>query len=248
MITSSLQRPDATLYRDSLGQGHEILLLHAGGERRRVWHPVMDHLANHGCRCVAYDQRGHGDSDGGRHAPATAFGEDTVEMISQLRMPLVVGASLGGFAALLALSNPAVERQVAGLVLVDVVPDPDPDRTRRFLAPLGMDKSPLVEDILGRRERLQEIAASLKLPVLAIRAGERAEHPDSDADRFARLLPHAAITTVAGAGHLIAKEKPIELAALLAAFVQSDGVRDRQRNGGLASAVDPGAFVRACET
>ena len=171
----------------------------------------------------------------------TAFGEDTVEMISQLRMPLVVGASLGGFAALLALASPSVERQVAGLVLVDVVPDPDPDRTRRFLAPLGMDSSPLVEAILGRRDRLREIAAGLKLPVLAIRAGERLEHPDDDADRFARLLPHAAFATVAGAGHLVARDKPVELAALLADFVHSDSVRERC-NGGLANAAEPGAI------
>ncbi len=197
---------------------------------------MMGYLASHGCRCVAYDQRGHGESDGGRHRSVTAFGEDTVDMISQLRMPLVVGASLGGFAALLALSNPSIERQVAGLVLVDVIPDPDPDRTRRFLAPLGMDQSPLVEDILGRRDRLREIAASLTLPVLAIRAGERTGYSDDDADRFARLVPHAAITTVAGAGHLVAKDKPIELAALLAGFLQSDAVRDRHRNGGLANA------------
>jgi pimeloyl-ACP methyl ester carboxylesterase len=236
MITTSLQRPDATLYGDSLGHGQEILLLHAGGERRRVWHPVMGYLANRGCRCVAYDQRGHGESGGGRPSSVTAFGEDTVDMISQLRMPLVVGASLGGFAALLALSNPSVERQVAGLVLVDVVPDPDPDRTRRFLARLGMDQSPLVEDILGRGDRLREIAASLTLPVSAIRAGERTEYSDDDADRFARLVPHAAITTVAGAGHLVAKDKPIELAALLASFLQSDAVHDRQRNGGFANA------------
>jgi pimeloyl-ACP methyl ester carboxylesterase len=169
----------------------------------------------------------------------TLFGEDTVDMIAQLHMPLVVGASLGGFAALLALSNPSVERQVAGLVLVDVVPDPDPDRTRRFLAPLGMDQSPLVDDILGRRDRLREIAASLTLPILAIRAGERTGYLDDDADRFARLAPHAAIITVAGAGHLVAKEKPIELAALLAGFLQSNAVRDRHKNGGLANAADP---------
>jgi pimeloyl-ACP methyl ester carboxylesterase len=231
MITTSLQRPDATLHGDSLGHGQEILLLHAGGERRRVWHPVMGYLANRGCRCVAYDQRGHGESGGGRPSSVTAFGEDTVDMISQLRMPLVVGASLGGFAALLALSNPSVERQVAGLVLVDVVPDPDRDRTRRFLAPLGMDRSPLVEDILGRRDRLREIAASLTLPVLAIRAGERTGYSDDDADRFAKLMPHAAIATVAGAGHLVARDTPIELAALLAGFLQSDGVRDRQAWG-----------------
>ena len=169
---------------------------------------MMSYLADRGCRCVAYDQRGHGDSGGGRHTSVTAFGEDTVEMISQLRMPLVVGASLGGFAALLALSDPSVERRVAGLVLVDVVPDPDPDRTRRFLAPLGMDQSPLVEDILGRRDRLRKIAASLTLPVLAIRAGERTGYSDDDADRFAKLVPHAAITVVAGAGTWLPKTTP----------------------------------------
>jgi len=242
MITSSLQRPDATLYRDSLGHGQEFLLLHAGGERRRVWHPVMGNLANRGYRSIAYDQRGHGESDGGRHSSVTAFGEDTVDMIAQLRMPLVVGASLGGFAALLALSNPCVEGQTAGLVLVDVVPDPDPDRTRRFLAPLGMDQSPLVEDILGRRDRLREIAAGLTLPVLAIRAGERTGYADDDADRFARQVPHASIATVTGAGHLVAKDKPIELAALLVDFVQSDAVRDRYMKEGLANTADPRTF------
>jgi pimeloyl-ACP methyl ester carboxylesterase len=231
VITGLLQRPDAILRCDSLGRGPETLLLHAGGERRSVWHPVMDHLAKRDCRCVAYDQRGHGESDGGRSSPVTALGEDTVEMIAQLRMPVVVGASLGGFAALFALSDPLVERKVAGLVLVDVVPDPDPDRTRHFLAPLGMDRSPLVEDILGRRDRLREIAAGLTLPILAIRAGERTGYSDVDADRFGKLVPHAAIATVAGAGHLVAKEKPAELAALLADFLYSDSVRDRRKNG-----------------
>src|SRR2546426_647046 len=133
MITGSLRRPDATLRCDSLGHGPEALLLHAGGERRRVWHPVMDRLAARGCRCVAYDQRGHGDSGGDRRSSVTAFGEDTVAMISGLAMPVMVGASLGGFSALFALSDPAVERKVAGLVLIDVVPDPDPERVRRFL-------------------------------------------------------------------------------------------------------------------
>jgi pimeloyl-ACP methyl ester carboxylesterase len=228
MVTTALQRPDATLYCDNLGQGPDILLLHAGGERRRVWHPLMVYLADCGYRCVAYDLRGHGESGGGRHASVTAFREDTVDMISKLSMPLVVGASLGGFAALLALSDPSVEQRVAGLVLVDVVPDPDPDRVRRFLAPLGMDQSPLVEDILGRRDCLREIAASLTLPVLAIRACERTGYSDDDADRFAMLVPHAAIGIVPGAGHLVARDKPVELAALLAGFLQSDGVRDRQ--------------------
>ncbi|MCE3289817.1 MAG: alpha/beta fold hydrolase, partial [Caulobacter sp.] len=124
LIEGVLQRPDTVLRFDQLGAGPDMLLLHAGGERRTVWRPVMRQLAWQ-CRCTAYDQRGHGDSEGDRSAPVTVFGEDTVAMIAQLRAPVVVGASLGGFAALLALDQ--VERDVAGLVLVDVVPDPDPE-------------------------------------------------------------------------------------------------------------------------
>lgn len=227
MITGSLARPDGTLCFDRLGHGSDLLLLHAGGERRRVWHPVMEVLARHGCRASAYDQRGHGDSIRER-GTLPEYGADTVEMIAHLTMPVVVGASLGGFAALFALADATVEAQVAGLVLVDVFPDPDPERTRRFLAPLGMDTSPLVGDILGRADRLREITRGLSLPILAIRAGERAGITDGDAKRFLALAPHAEMATVPGAGHLIAREKPLELVALLAEFQRSDAVRARR--------------------
>ncbi|WP_170181756.1 alpha/beta fold hydrolase [Phreatobacter stygius] len=206
-------------------------MLHAGGERRRVWHPVMEHLARHGCRAIAYDQRGHGDSIKGRAFALPAYGEDTIDMIARLTMPVVVGASLGGFAALLALADAATEANVAGLVLVDVLPDPDPRRTLRFLAPLGMDTSPLVADILGRRDQLRQITRRLSLPILAIRAGASAGIRDSDADRFLELAPQAQVASVAGAGHLIARDKPVELAALLADFQRSDAVRDRRTRG-----------------
>lgn len=229
MIVGSLARPDGRLYFDSLGSGSDVLLLHAGGERRRVWHPVMECLARHGCRATAYDQRGHGESIASRTFTLPEYGEDTIDMIARLTMPVVVGASLGGFAALFALADPATEAHVAGLVLVDIFPDPDPEQTQRFLAPLGMDKSPLVADILGRQDRLSEITRGLSLPILAIRAGERTGITDTDADRFLALAPHAQIVSIAGAGHLIAKEKPVELAGLLSEFLLLDAVRERRR-------------------
>lgn len=230
MITGSLARPDGNLWFDSLGSGFDVLLLHAGGERRRVWHPVMEYIAKRGCRAIAYDQRGHGESIGMRADSLPAFGEDAVDMVARLTMPIVVGASLGGFAALIALADEVTEANVAGLVLVDVVPDPDPKRTRRYLAPLGMDKSPLVADILGRRDHLRAIVRGLSLPILAIRAGERTGIADIDADRLLKLAPHARIVSVAGSGHLIARERPIELAALLSGFQLSSAVQERRRN------------------
>ncbi|MEO1324559.1 MAG: alpha/beta fold hydrolase [Pseudomonadota bacterium] len=46
------------------GEHPEVLLLHAGGERRHVWRPVQERLARSGINSIAYDQRGHGDSEG----------------------------------------------------------------------------------------------------------------------------------------------------------------------------------------
>lgn len=229
MITGSLSRPDGKLYFDRLGKGPDFLLLHAGGEHRQVWHPVMKHLARHGCRTTAYDQRGHGESITGHANALPAYGEDTADMITRLAMPVVVGASLGGFAALFALAEAAIEARVAGLVLVDVFPDLDPGRALRYLASRGMDTSPLVADILGRRGRLREIARGLSLPVLAIRAAERTATTEVDVERLLDLVPHARIATVAGAGHLIAREKPSELAEILLEFQESSAVRERRK-------------------
>ena len=105
MIDGALVRPDAILRFDRLGSGPPVLLLHAGGERRLVWHKVMAPLAQRGFLTIAYDQRGHGESGGSRDTPLPAFGADTVAMIEQLDSPLVVGSSLGGFAALSALAE-----------------------------------------------------------------------------------------------------------------------------------------------
>jgi pimeloyl-ACP methyl ester carboxylesterase len=51
---------------------------------------------------------------------------------------LVVGASLGGLAAIAARRT---AEDVAGLVLVDVVPDPDPARVRPWLDGRGLIRS-----------------------------------------------------------------------------------------------------------
>ncbi|MGH6615389.1 alpha/beta fold hydrolase [Sphingomonas sp.] len=230
MIDAALIRSDAVLLFDQLGSGPAALLLHAGGERRRVWHKVMEPLARRGFLTVAYDQRGHGESGGGRDTPLTTFGADTAAMIGRLTSPIVVGASLGGFAALSALADPNVQENVAGLVLVDVVPDPDPVHARTFLDSDGLprDRAFLVEDILGGATSLRAAAASLALPVLLIRAGLRSALTDEDADRLLKLVPHATIAMIAGAGHLVARDKPLELAQAIGDFLLQDAVRDRR--------------------
>ncbi|MCA1655497.1 MAG: alpha/beta fold hydrolase [Pseudonocardiaceae bacterium] len=214
MSTVHLPRPDTTLVGTRIGSGPPILLLHAGGENRRVWSPVAARLAEAGFTALAYDQRGHGDSDSGDADTLPPFAGDVAAMIDALaEAPIVVGASLGGLAALLALAKPELERRVAGLVLVDVVPDPPPARTRDFLRAAMGDRAnaPIVSDILGRGPELNRIAARLAIPVLLVR-GARSPVTDDDVARLTKNLRHLAVAAIPGAGHLVARDAPTALA------------------------------------
>jgi pimeloyl-ACP methyl ester carboxylesterase len=217
----TLRRPDITLVSERLGVTPSVLLLHAGGERRRVWREVMFPLSGLGISCIAYDQRGHGESGGSHDACLPQFGADTAAMIEALERPVVVGSSLGGFAALSALADPAVQAKARGLILVDVIPDPNPHVVRSFLkieGP-GSHRAAQVEDILGRADELRCAASRLTVPVLLIRAGLTTPIRDEDADRFHALVPHAGSVSIEDAGHLVARDQPHKLAKAIGGFV-----------------------------
>jgi pimeloyl-ACP methyl ester carboxylesterase len=213
-----LARPDVVLHGAEAGRGPTVLLLHAGGERRRVWTPVVADLTAAGFRCVAYDQRGHGDS-GGSASTFESFADDVAAMVTA-EPPgcVVVGASLGGLAATAAVGDPAVRARVAGLVLVDVVPELEASRVRRFLTGLGVLEAhaALVDDILGHVPRLRRALAQFDRPVLLVRGGPGSAVTDDDAARLPRLAPQATVTAVRDAGHLLARDRPEALAAVIA--------------------------------
>ncbi|WP_433714985.1 alpha/beta fold hydrolase [Nocardia sp. CA-084685] len=210
-------RPDAVLRGEEAGIGPTVLLLHAGGERRGVWAPVAEVLVDAGFRCVAFDQRGHGDSGGSAHALAPCAADVAAMVCAEPAGCVVVGASLGGFAAIAALESPAVRARMAGLVLVDVVPAFELDPVRRFLAAHGLDDAEIVEDIFAELPRLQRITADLDLPVLLVRGGSESPVTDDQVDGLVRLAPHATVARVWGAGHLVARDRPVELAETIAA-------------------------------
>ena len=235
--TSTIDSGDRELVCDSLGAGPHVLLLHAGGERRQVWHPVMNALDERGFRSLACDQRGHGASGGQTSDGVCAFAADAAVMIESLGgCPVVVGASLGGFAAMLALADASVQADVAGLILVDVVPAPDPQRVRDFLARggHGLDRSPLVADILGRATQMGEAAAQLRLPLLLVRSGGDSGIDDAEVARLRLWAPQLQVTVIEEAGHLIARDAPTRLAAAIADFAQSDEVSDRRLSWSVA--------------
>jgi pimeloyl-ACP methyl ester carboxylesterase len=119
----------ATVYGSG---GPPVLLLHGGGQTRRAWHRTGLALG-HDRQVIALDQRGHGQSDwvadGAYAFPDYARDAQTVAAEigrnTGLR-PAVIGASLGGISALLALDAPD-DPAFSALCMVDVVPDMSPD-------------------------------------------------------------------------------------------------------------------------
>jgi len=110
------------LAADVWGEGWPVLLMHGGGQTRHAWGSTARVLAQNGWKAVTRDLRGHGESEWAINGDYsfTAFAADCISVVDQLgRRPVLVGASLGGVAAILA--EGASDRDVSsGLVLVDI--------------------------------------------------------------------------------------------------------------------------------
>jgi len=135
-LTSFTGAAGNRLIADVFGaRGAPILLLHGGGQTRHAWRATAIALARAGHVAYALDQRGHGDSDwidNGAYA-FPDFAADLRPVAQALTaksgMPaMVIGASLGGIAALLAEGIAAAEGAgplFSALVLVDITPRVD---------------------------------------------------------------------------------------------------------------------------
>jgi pimeloyl-ACP methyl ester carboxylesterase len=100
--------------------GLPVLFLHGGGQTRHAWGSAAATLGGRGCFAVALDQRGHGDSDWsatGCYGLGPAARDVAAVSPYFRRPPVVIGASLGGIAGLLAQHDGT---ELAGLVLVDI--------------------------------------------------------------------------------------------------------------------------------
>ncbi|MFN3251120.1 alpha/beta fold hydrolase [Roseibium album] len=132
------------LIADRYGEGDQpVILLHGGGQTRHSWEAAAARIATLGHPVYSLDQRGHGESDwvaSGTYS-FEDFSKDLVAVTRQVvalhrAKPVVVGASLGGFAGMLAegQENPG---GLSALVLVDITPRIDMGGVSKIIGFMG---------------------------------------------------------------------------------------------------------------
>ncbi|HEX7340122.1 MAG TPA: alpha/beta hydrolase [Rhodanobacteraceae bacterium] len=137
--TGRLQRPDgaALAWECVRPDGRPaVLFAHGFGQTRQAWQGSARTLAAHGCRCVSFDTRGHGQSGrtpDGAYA-MQQFVDDLAAMAAaQPAPPVLVGASMGGLLGLV-LAGEAQPAPFRALVLVDITPRWESAGNERVLA------------------------------------------------------------------------------------------------------------------
>lgn len=127
-----------------------VLLFHGGGQTRHAWGGALAKLADSGWNAWSFDMRGHGDSEWSPDGTYSLdlFAADVAAVASRFDRPSLVGASLGGVAALAAVGEGHVP-DAQSLVLVDITPRIEEAGARRvheFMAK-GVDGFASLEEV-----------------------------------------------------------------------------------------------------
>lgn len=93
-----------------------LLLLHGVSRRRATFAPLLPWLMPRFC-VLAYDQRGHGESERGGGYFVRDYADDAVRVVGRLDRPVLYGHSLGALVAVLVAA--ACPDAVTGIVLED---------------------------------------------------------------------------------------------------------------------------------
>ena len=143
--------------------GALVLLQHGGGQTRHAWKGAGEILGAAGYYAVAFDARGHGDSD---WAPDGLYEQDVMVgdlkyVIAALgkRRPVLVGASMGGGTSLVAIGEDHVD--ATALVMVDVAPRIEMEGVKKIQAfmsqkPQGFSSLEEVAEAIGNYQPHRE--------------------------------------------------------------------------------------------
>ncbi len=225
---------DVALRGDTRGDPDDplVLLVHGGGQTRHIWNEAAAALVKAGRQVIAIDLRGHGESEwpaDGRYEFG-AYVEDLRAVLAQLpSRPVIVGASLGGWVAAVALGEEG-GHLASGLILVDAPPDLDLSNIRKTAIALRsasetasgawdarmLDRFHLDEAL----KRFKASAPAIRVPTLFIR-GALSEITDAaSASRMVEQIPGAEYAEIGEAGHLVASDRADLFSATLLDFME----------------------------
>ncbi len=170
---------------DSWGDpdGPLVLLQHGGGQTRHAWKGAGEKLGAAGFFAVAFDARGHGDSD---WSPDGDYGQDLmvkdlVRVVASLdrRRAVLVGASMGGGTSLVAVGEEQVD--ATALVMVDIAHRIEPEGVARIEAfmqqrPEGFDSLEQVAEAIGRYQPHRTPPKNLAGLAKNVRLGENGKY------------------------------------------------------------------------
>lgn len=218
-----------TLKGDAFGSPDDpaVLLIHGGTQTRDMWDEVADALVKAGRYVIQVDLRGHGESEwpaDGRYE-FNAFVEDLRALLAQMASrPVIVAASLGGWAATAALGEEGAHL-AAGLVLVDSVPDMDFEAACRPES--KTDVQPCFDPVFTRTfdpeaavARVTAAAAHIKMPVLFVRGAQSELSGSDEANRFLGYFENVEYAEIREAGQMVAAERADMFSATLLDFLE----------------------------
>lgn len=136
-----------------------VMLFHGGGQTRHAWGTTLEVLGGSGWRAYSVDLRGHGESEWAPDGDYTmdAFAGDIRTLAAGLsQRPALVGASLGGLAAMVAIGENDGPPIASALVLVDVAPTIEMDGALR----IGAFMAEHMEDGFGSLEEVADAIAA----------------------------------------------------------------------------------------
>lgn len=231
---------DAQIHYDVEGEGPTVVLVHGGtGTGEHDWAFQRAFLAGHN-RVVIPDLRGHGrSSDPEWLLSLDQIGEDVARLIGAVGPPAdaVVGFSVGASAVLRLLARrPGIARTA---VLIGASVRGHPERVPgivdgpwpRELTSLPHEHGSGADHWRDLRRRLAEswsgadgLEASdlepVDIPVLVVAGDRDRVEPVETALWLARGLPRGELLVLPGCGHFAPRERPTELNAMLAAFLE----------------------------
>ena len=147
---------------DAFGPDHgrPVMLAHGGGQTRHAWQACGKRLGQNGYYTLAVDLRGHGESDWSPDGDyrMERFAEDLLDIADGFSVPpVLVGASLGGIAGMIAQGEyaKAGRRGFAALVLVDITPQMNMEGVQKIL---GFMSSNLEEGFASLEEAANAIS------------------------------------------------------------------------------------------